>query len=107
MIDLSKETLISCREASKFFPPGRRGKKPHRSTIFRWITCGVRGVRLEAVSMPGGRATSKEAIARFLEVLTEQDERANPFRKPTAPSLDRRRKQIADAERELDKMGIK
>ena len=106
MIDISKESLISCREASALFPPGRRGKRPHRSTVFRWITNGVRGVRLESVSLPGGRATSKEAIARFLKALTEMDERENPFRQPTAPSLDRRRKRLADVERELDEMGI-
>ena len=104
MIDLSKESLISCKEASKFFPPGRRGKKPHRSTIFRWITCGVRGVRLEAVSLPGGRATSREAIARFLKALTEQDERANPFCKPTAPQLKRRKSEIEAANREADEL---
>lgn len=107
MIDITREELISCREASRLFPPGRRGKRPHRSTIFRWITAGVRGICLESLSLPGGRATSREAIARFLNELTKLDERENPFRQPTAPSLDRRRKRLADAERQLDEMGIK
>lgn len=107
MIDITKESLISCREASSLFPPGRRGKRPHRSTVFRWITSGVRGVRLESVSMPGGRATSREAVARFLDELTKIDERENPFRQPTAPSLDRRRRRLAAVERELDALGIK
>ena len=107
MIDITREELISCKEASKLFPPGRRGKRPHRSTIFRWITSGARGVRLESVSLPGGRATSREAIARFLKALTEIDERENPFRQPTAPSIEHRRRRLADAERELDKLGIK
>jgi Protein of unknown function (DUF1580) len=106
MIDLSKETLISAKEVSKFFPPGRRGKRPHRSTIYRWCIDGVKGVRLESVVLPSGRATSKEAIGRFLEALTELKENQHPNSAPTAPTINERRREIEAANRKLDALGI-
>jgi len=56
-----KEKLLSVSEAVKIIP-GR----PHLSTVWRWISNGVGGVRLETVQIGGRRYTSIEAIERFI-----------------------------------------
>ena len=56
-----KEKLLSVNEAAKVIP-GR----PHLSTVWRWISYGVGGVRLETVQIGGRRYTSFEAIERFI-----------------------------------------
>jgi Protein of unknown function (DUF1580) len=107
MIELEKERLISLSEAAKLFPAGRYGSKPHTSTIWRWITSGVKGVRLKSVVLPRGRATSKEAVQRFLRALTEQADRNHPFRSPTPTDYKRRQKQADRDEKELERMGVR
>lgn len=63
MIDWRNETLLSLSEAAK-----RLGKS--RASIYRWMSQGVRGVRLEVLR--GGRLfTSEEAIQRFFETLSQ------------------------------------
>lgn len=56
-----KEKLLSLNEAAKAIP-GR----PHISTVRRWISYGVGGIRLETVQIGGRRYTSIEAIERFI-----------------------------------------
>jgi len=48
------------------------GYRPHLSTAIRWVTVGVRGVRLESVCVGRKRLTSVEAIHRFNRAATEQ-----------------------------------
>jgi hypothetical protein len=64
MANLLKEQLISIRDASALIPGS-----PHISTIWRWILRGVKGHRLESISVGGRRFTSKESVNRFLESL--------------------------------------
>lgn len=45
------------------------GKKVARSTIYRWSTAGVRGVRLETVTIAGQRYTTERAIDDFLNAF--------------------------------------
>lgn len=40
------------------------------SSVWRWVTRGVKGVRLESYSRAGRRCTSREAFARFIEATT-------------------------------------
>jgi len=65
------EDLISLKEAAKILPPRRGGKRPSLSCMFRWASRGVCGVVLETWSLGGGRVTSKQALARFLERVTQ------------------------------------
>lgn len=64
-IDLQHEQLLSLSAVSKLLP-GR----PHASSIFRWISRGIRGVRLESTLLGGRRYTSREAIERFAAATT-------------------------------------
>lgn len=65
MIDAT-HSLLPLGDAAKHIP-GR----PHRATIERWRTRGVRGRRLETTLIGGRRYTSLEAIADFLRPWPE------------------------------------
>ena len=102
-IDTTLEQTHPLPEACGFIPSTRPGKKVNVSTMTRWITKGSHGVKLEAVRVPGGWLTSREAIQRFVERLTEahgSTEHAGPMT-PTA-----RRKAAEKADRELEEMGV-
>ena len=70
MIDISKEPLITLNEAARSLPGGRPGRPLNLSTVFRWVTEGTRGVKLEAVRLGGRWYTTEEALQRFAERLT-------------------------------------
>jgi hypothetical protein len=103
MIDTTTESLISLPEALKFLPPGRRNKRPHLSTLIRWINDGVNGIHLEAVRLGGRWVTSREAIQRFCERLTPALDRA-AAEIPRAPAA--RQRASEKAGRQLEKIGI-
>jgi len=71
MIDLLEDSdLLTLREASKILPCGRNGKKPHISTLWRWATHGLHGVKLETVRRGGTVYTSCAALRRFFSELS-------------------------------------
>lgn len=85
---------------AKALPP-RNGKRVHISTLYRWTTRGVRGVRLETLPLGGTLATSREALERFFAELARVRsggaDDAPPARPdPIPPS---RRAEIAEANR--------
>lgn len=74
MIDISSETLLPIGQVPSLIPSSRAGKKTHISTVWRWVLNGVRGIQLESVSIGGSRYTSREAVQRFVERLSESRE---------------------------------
>ena len=100
MFDLLNETSLSLSEAAKRVPPSRNTKHIHRTTLIRWITQGLNGIRLEAVRVGGRWITSVEAIQRFSDALTA----AKLSRATTQEPSQRRR--VMQAEQELDEIGI-
>ncbi|MBI3467951.1 MAG: DUF1580 domain-containing protein [Planctomycetes bacterium] len=102
MIDLSAETVVSLTEATSFLPRRRRGKKPHVATLYRWAQHGVRCVRLETIQVGGTLCTSREALQRFCERLSNPEAAGSPtLRSPAA-----RERAIERAGRELSEIGI-
>jgi hypothetical protein len=88
--------------------PGYRGNPTTKpSTVFRWITKGTRAadgrvIKLEAVRVGSRWLTSRGAVARFVEALTQA---ATPTATPPTPrSPAARRKASERAGEELDKM---
>ena len=80
MIDLDQESLLSYRDAAAFLPK-RNGRRIHVSSLYRWATRGIRGVILETLQVGGCRYTSKQALQRFSDRLTEAravPERSDP-----------------------------
>ncbi len=65
-IELSNETPLTLAEVP-LHVPRRNGRKVHCSTVYRWVTKGVRGKRLESLFVGGVRYTTVEAIERFLK----------------------------------------
>jgi hypothetical protein len=70
MIDISAEKLLTLAQAARLRPLGRRGRATHVSTVYRWISRGVRGIRLESIRLGGTLYTSAEAVQRFADRLT-------------------------------------
>lgn len=68
----------------------------HVSTLVRWITKGIGGVRLEAEKCGGRWVTSREALRRFAGHLTSRGV-ADPAPRPV-PSDPRRASHAADME---------
>jgi hypothetical protein len=72
---LLDESLISMAQAAKRFPPYRGGSPTNPSTVWRWVTTGVKlpdgsRLRLEAVRCASRWLTSLEAIGRFVAAQT-------------------------------------
>jgi hypothetical protein len=64
-------------------PALRGGQPPSPATLWRWAARGLRDrtgqlVRLETLRVGGTLATSDEALARFFEALSADDNAARP-----------------------------
>ena len=70
-IELSAETAITIAEVPLHIPK-RHGRKVHYSTVYRWMTKGVRGRKLESLLIGGVRYTTIEALARFLKLTPQK-----------------------------------
>jgi hypothetical protein len=107
MIDAASENLVTLTRACRLLPPRRNGARPNLATLYRWTNEGIRGVRLEFLMIGGTRTTSKEALQRFFERLTELEESGRPTISAPSPKLTAaRKKQIEAAERRLAAAGI-
>ena len=71
MIDTTVEVPITFTQAADELPRRRGGRKAHVSTLYRWATAGCRGVVLESLQIGGTRCTSREALHRFFERLSQ------------------------------------
>jgi hypothetical protein len=68
--EICRQKPMSLAAAARAF--GRlRGRVPHISTVWRWCTKGVRGVRLQSYVVGGTRVVTAEAIDRFLAQTSE------------------------------------
>ena len=107
MIDLTTEQLISLKDACQLLPRRRRGRKPCFSTPWRWALHGARGVRLETLRVGGTLCTSREALQRFFDRLSEDGTTAPPQQQPFYRTPAQRQRAVEQAERELGEMGVK
>lgn len=48
-----------------------KGRRPDKTTVYRWFLRGVRGVRLEHVRIGNTILTSRQAITRFIEATSK------------------------------------
>ena len=92
MIDLKTEEVFSLAEIvkQKFLPQRRSGKRPNVATLFRWAQRGFRGEVLETIRIGGTKCTSREALQRFFDRLSQIDSR------PTLPETPRHRERAID-----------
>jgi len=71
MIDVLADDPIPLQEARELLPRGRGGAKFSLATLTRWCEAGYRGVILDSVRVGSVRCTTREALARFVEAVTE------------------------------------
>jgi hypothetical protein len=69
MIDPLSETTLTLSAAARRLPRLRSNRPVHPSTLWRWATCGIRGIRLETTRLGGTTVTSTEALRRFFARL--------------------------------------
>jgi hypothetical protein len=108
-IDVLSEELVhlpqACREPAFRDPETRH--PCHVSALYRYVQRGARAVngqrvKLEVVKTPRGLATSRQAIQRFIERLSDPDANGEI----NAPTTAARRRAEAAVDRELDEAGI-
>ena len=105
---LNGEPLIGLHAAANRFPGYRTNSHLNASTLFRWITRGVKVadgslVKLEAARLGNRWLTSAEAIARFSVACTATPPiDPNPQRSPAD-----RNRAASKASQELDALGIR
>ena len=104
-MNIYEEHLLSFREAARLLPSSHSNKTVHISTLHRWSTHGIRGVRLETIKVGGARKTSREAIQRFVEALSASDSNAqrSPRRRDAPAQEDAHQ---AEVNRRLDEEAI-
>jgi hypothetical protein len=98
---------LSLSAAGRQFPAHRGDGTVDPSTIFRWVTKGMKApsgqvVKLEAVRVGSRWLTSRGAVARFVAALTPADEAPSG---PMPRSATTRIKAAQDAGRALEKKG--
>jgi Protein of unknown function (DUF1580) len=105
MIDLAKEHVHPFAILIRQIPAlqvGRLGRPTHPSTLARWASRGLRGIRLETIKVGGRTCSSSEALQRFFAALTEAGQDS-----PTVPSasipLSKEARQAAE---DLDELEI-
>lgn len=97
MIDMFAESMLTIKEATAILP-GR----PSIATVWRWMSKGCGGVKLEYLVVGRTRYTSREALQRFAERRTlATGAQPSPMRTPA-----QRRRAIEQAEAELARAGI-
>lgn len=72
MIDHHNENLLPLTRVPRILPKQPGGTSVHVATIYRWISRGIRGTRLETIRIGGRRYTSVEAVDRFIRATSEQ-----------------------------------
>lgn len=107
MIDVASEELIDLRAACRepVFRNRLTRKPAHIATLYRHSTRGARAangdrIKLETVRTPAGLVTSREAIQRFVEQLT------NPTTEPAVESPRARQRRVDSACAELAEAGF-
>ncbi len=109
MIDVINSELLDAKEIAKLPPFVRNGKAASRGTIYRILQRGARAIngkliKLECVKTPSGIKTSREAVAEFVQRLTDP---AVAPGTPRAATPRQRAKRVEKAEAELSAAGIK
>jgi hypothetical protein len=102
MIDTATENLVPLRDIPKRLPFRANGKRLHISAVYRWTTCGVRGVMLETVRIGGQLFSSTEAIQIFAERLSQSPPA------PVASTPKRRARDLQTVKRRVaEELGIR
>lgn len=96
-IDINSEELVLVREVPGLLPK-KNGRKKHLASIYRWLSRGLVGVRLESVYIGGEQYTSKQALDRFFYAVTKAKQTSSHRKRTAGPSHKRALEQLKNAE---------
>jgi hypothetical protein len=68
-IEAGDEEAITLKSARKLPLLRRDGKAPDISQMYRWVTHGVRGHKLETAAIGGSLVTTAAAVRRFVNAI--------------------------------------
>lgn len=73
-INPGSEKLLTLAQAAQlsWLPRRRSGNPPHRSTLWRWATKGIRGIRLQTCRDGFGTCTTEAAVRDFFKRCTTE-----------------------------------
>lgn len=82
-IEFDREEVLPLAKAARQLPAVRGSKPPNPSTIYRWLTAGVKSVRGETVKLETcfvgkTRCTSLAALKRFFDRINDSEVRPLP-----------------------------
>ena len=66
------QEYIPLSEVPERLPFRRRGKRVHKSTVWRWASRGVRGHKLKTWRVGGTTCTTQAAIDEFISLTSER-----------------------------------
>ena len=98
-VDPFARGVLSLAEAARRLPRLRDDRPVHVSTLWRWATTGLGGVRLESTLLGGVRVTTESAVREFIAATNAK--RSRP--PPGIPDQARRDRDVAS---ELDRLGL-
>lgn len=82
-INIYEEQVATFSKLAKWLPPTRNNRPVHANTLRRWAMKGRHGIKLETIVIGGVTCSSREALARFFERLTNfQQPHQPPVRDP-------------------------
>jgi hypothetical protein len=97
-IDVFTECVGTFSQLAKMLPRTRNNRPVHANTLRRWAMKGRRGIKLETIMRGGVTLSSKEALIRYFERLTNLEQGA------PQPARDADRQ--ARVERQLERFGL-
>jgi hypothetical protein len=101
MIDITREKPITLEAAAKLLPGNAAGGTVCYHSIYRWITRGCRGVKLESICAGNKQFTSAEALDRFVRSLTAlRDSMVSPLADAYRKQSPRSSRKISETDRE-------
>jgi hypothetical protein len=106
-IDPMKDTLLTLKEAARICPR-IEGKKPHFTSVWRWVRYGLQGHYLESVRVGGRYCTTESALTDFFRArATVQTRERTGITKTAKPRTDKHReKAVAEARKRLEARGL-
>lgn len=106
MIDFTKERMFPLSQAPRRMPRRRSGKRVHTATLYRWAAVGCRGVILETLQLGGTKCTSREALQRFFERLSNLQSPSHGDIASRENPRQYAQRSEAETERLLDQLGL-
>ena len=64
--------LLTLSAAARELPRRRRGAPTSPSTVYRWITKGIAGVKLEAFQVGTALCVTREGLMRFFRTVADR-----------------------------------